>query len=222
MNKVIGYVRTSTNDQLISLEAQENKIRLYCELHELDLVEVVIEQASAKNIGGRPLLQDCLNRLGKDVSGLIVAKLDRLTRSTIDIGTLIEKYFQDYSLISVVEQVNTSTPAGKLMLNLLTAVSQWEREEIGARTSVALQQLKQDGAILGKACYGYTKKGNSRVVNEKEMLIVKEVKSLRNLGKSYRAISSLLNEAGYQTRKGTPWTMKVVRGIALREYAEAA
>ena len=85
-------------------------------------------------------------------------------------------------------------------------------------TKEGLAKRKAQGAKLGKAPYGYTKKGNSRVVNEEEMLVVKEVKSLRNLGKSYRAISSILNEAGYQTRKGTPWTMKVVRDIALREY----
>jgi DNA invertase Pin-like site-specific DNA recombinase len=221
MSKVIGYIRTSTDDQLISLDAQERKVRLYCELNNLTLVDVVVEQASAKNLD-RPALQECLDRLGKDADALCVAKMDRLTRSTGDIAFLVKKYFQKFDLISVAEQADTRTPAGKLVLNILISFAEFERHSIGERTSAALKELQAQGAKLGNAPYGFTKKGNDRVVNPEEMKVVFRIKALREEGNTIRGIAAALDADGVKTRHNKSWGTNAIHGILKRDYAALA
>ena len=121
MTKVIGYIRVSTDKQAehgFSLEAQAEKLKAYAMLYDIELVDLVVEQGSAKSVD-REGLQSVLERLGKDADGLLVVKLDRLTRSVADLGRLVETYFQDYALLSVGEQIDTRSAAGRLVLNVL-------------------------------------------------------------------------------------------------------
>ncbi len=147
--KVIGYLRVSTQEQEqsgLGLEAQQEKIRAYCGLYDLELVDMVQDAASGKSLKGREGLALALAMLARgEVEGLIVAKLDRLTRSVKDLGELIENYFAKYSLFVVAEQVDTRTASGRLVLNLLTSVAQWERETIGERTAAALGAKRERG-----------------------------------------------------------------------------
>ena len=157
MTKVIGYIRVSTDKQAehgFSLEAQAEKLKAYAMLYDIELVDLVVEQGSAKSVD-REGLQSVLDRLGKDADGLLVVKLDRLTRSVADLGRLVETYFQDYALLSVGEQIDTRSAAGRLVLNVLASVSQWEREVIGERTSAAMQHMKSLNKYTGgKTPYG--------------------------------------------------------------------
>ena len=221
MKKMIAYCRASTLDQNITLKAQQDKISLWAQLHEVELVDIVVEQASARTLN-RPGLVSCLERLGTDCDGLVVLKLDRLTRSTLGMGQLIQNYFEKYSLVSVVENIDTSTPSGRLVLNVLTSVAQWEVEQTSQRTSTALQQLKKEGAKLGRSPFGYTKRGNAREVNQDEMKVVREIKTLRAGGNTLQAICDQLNDAGVPTRRGTAWSPTVVNQISKREYPELA
>jgi site-specific DNA recombinase len=78
---------------------------------------------------------------------LLVVKLDRLTRSVVDLGTLVDRYFAPgkAALLSVGEQIDTRSAAGRLVLNVLASVSQWEREAIGERTATAMQHKASQG-----------------------------------------------------------------------------
>jgi site-specific DNA recombinase len=70
------------------------------------------------------------------VDTVIIAKLDRLTRSVKDLAELLERFQRrGVSLVSVAESLDTGSAAGRLVINIMTAVSQWEREAIGERTS---------------------------------------------------------------------------------------
>jgi site-specific DNA recombinase len=85
-------------------------------------------------------------------AALLVVKLDRRTRSVRDLGTLVEQYFADPNgpaLLSVGEQVDTRTAGGRLVLNVLGAVSQWEREAIGERTAAAMRHMAAQGVYPG-------------------------------------------------------------------------
>ena len=97
MMKVIGYVRVSTQEQAdggVSLAAQESKVRAYASLHDLDLVEVIIDAGESAKTIKRPGLQNALAMLKRgEASGMIVAKLDRLSRSVGDWNDLIDGYF---------------------------------------------------------------------------------------------------------------------------------
>jgi len=95
--RTIAYLRVSTDKQAdrgVSLDAQRAKLKAYAELYELDLVEVIVDAGQSAKSLDRPGLQRALGMLkaGQAVA-LLVVKLDRLTRSVVDLGTLVERYF---------------------------------------------------------------------------------------------------------------------------------
>ncbi len=116
-------------------------------MYDIELVEIVIDAGvSAKSLE-RPGLQKALGILdSREVEAMVIVKLDRLTRSVKDLDWLLENYFADkFSLMSVSEQIDTRTASGRLVLNVLMSVAQWEREAIGERTNAALQHKKSQG-----------------------------------------------------------------------------
>lgn len=208
--KVVGYIRVSTTEQDqsgLGLADQEAKIRAYCDLYNLSLVEIKKDAATGKNIE-RPGLQDALAMLKSgQVEGIIVAKLDRLTRSVRDMGILLDKYFQKYGLFVVTEQINTTTAAGRMLLNLLTTISQWEVETISERTAAALAVKKRNGERVGTIPYGYDCDANGKLTaNKKEQETIARIKSLRENGYSFEAIARQLNSDGILTKLGKQWS----------------
>jgi site-specific DNA recombinase len=106
---------------------------------------------SAKTLQ-RPALQQALQRLKVgEAEALLVVKLDRLTRSVRDLGLLVETYFLagKWSLMSVSEQIDTRTAAGRMVLHILAAVSHWERETIGERTAEAMAYKRRQREYTG-------------------------------------------------------------------------
>src|SRR6516225_611736 len=86
----------------------------------------------------------------RKIDAVIVAKLDRLTRSVKDLCELLERFERrGVSLISVAESLDTGSAAGRLVINIMTAVSQWEREAIGERTRDALRHKRANGERIG-------------------------------------------------------------------------
>jgi DNA invertase Pin-like site-specific DNA recombinase len=201
VTRAIGYVRVSTEkqrDEGVSLEVQRERIRAYAELYGVEIVAWESDEgASAKSLE-RPGLQRALARLDRfEANAILVFKLDRLTRSVRDLGELIETYFEDgtNSLLSVGEQIDTRSAAGRMMLNILTVVSQWERETIGERTSVAMQHKKAQGFKFGMARYGTRIVGGVEEAIPEEQGIIATARALRATGASLRAIAEALPPA---------------------------
>ena len=160
--RVIGYVRVSTEEQAshgVSLAAQTEKVRAYCALYDLELVELIDDPGASAKTLARPGLARALAALDRgDADGLVVAKLDRLTRSVADMATLVSDYFGERagkSLFSVADSIDTRTAAGRMVLNILVTVSQWEREAIGERTRDALRHKRAIGEAYGPTPLGY-------------------------------------------------------------------
>lgn len=223
--KVIGYVRVSTSEQEVSglgLESQRDKIHAYCGLYDLELVSIVQDAVSGKSLKGRNGLDEALAMLKTGYAdGLIVAKLDRLTRSVKDLGYLLEKYFSaKHSLFVVQEQVDTRTASGRLVLNLLTSVAQWERETIGERTSSALTAKRNRGEKTGGDCpFGYGVDTDGRLVaDSQEQSIIRIVDRLRDQGYGYRKIAAELNNQGYHTKRGVSWCATKVMRVVNRKF----
>ena len=159
--KAIAYLRVSTEDQAakgVSLEVQRAKIAAYALLYELELVAVIEDAGASGKSLNRPGLQRALAMLeAAEAEALIVMKLDRLTRSVRDLGELVDRHFAPgrAALLSVGEQIDTRSAAGRLVLNVLTSVAQWERETIVERTTVALAPKRARGERIGAIPYGY-------------------------------------------------------------------
>jgi DNA invertase Pin-like site-specific DNA recombinase len=226
--QVIGYIRVSTEEQAAngqSLGAQEVKLRAYAELYDLDLVEIIVDAGvSAKSLK-RPGLQSALSRLRKgEAGGLLIAKLDRLTRSVGDWQRLIETYFSEKSdkqLFSVADSIDTRTAAGRLVLNVLLSVAQWERETISERTHDALQHKIRKHERCGKVRFGFDLADNSvtLIPNASEQDTIRVMQELRAAGKSYRDIAAELNARGIPTKEGRPWRHTSVKGILMSAAA---
>jgi site-specific DNA recombinase len=211
--RVVGYVRVSTDKQAergLSLEAQAEKLQQYAALYELELVALDVDRGASAKTLKRPGLQDALDRLEAGTAeGILVVKLDRLTRSVRDMGELIERYFRQYSLMSVSEQIDTRTAAGRMVLNILATVSQWEREIISERTSEAMQYRKTQGLPYCKAVFT-------------DAAVLARMHELRAAGCSYQGIAEALNTAGIRPLLGVQWYPNVVRRMVLLTAATRA
>lgn len=219
--RIVAYIRVSTDKQAehgVSLDAQRAKVEQYAALYDLDLVAVEVDALSAKTTA-RPALTRALSMLDAGTAdGLLVVKLDRLTRSVRDLGELIERYFgpKGASLISVSENVDTRTAAGRLVLNVLASVGQWEREAIGERTSAAMQHKRAVGETTGTAPYGFRVGADGVRLEEHpgEQRALALVRELRAAGLSLRAIGDRLTAAGCVPRGGKGWHPQTVARIA--------
>jgi len=123
MKKTIGYIRVSTTEQAregISLENQRKKIQTYCELNDLQLIEIIEDGGkSGKNLN-REGIQELLTKVkGKSINAVVVYKLDRLSRKVIDTLNLIETFEKAaIAFHSLNEKIDTSTAMGRFFLNI--------------------------------------------------------------------------------------------------------
>ena len=151
--KAIGYVRVSTDKQAdrgVSLEAQVEKIRATATVHDVELLDVLVDAGESAKDLDRPGMVRILEMVQSRAVGMvIVAKLDRLTRSVKDLAVLLEQFQRrGVSLVSVAESLDTGSASGRLVLNIMVSVSQWEREAIGERTRDAMRQCAAEmGAV---------------------------------------------------------------------------
>ena len=218
--RAIGYVRVSTTQQAetgVSLDAQAEKIRAMAVVQDAELVDVITDAgASAKDLNRDGLARVLALVERRQVDAVIVAKLDRLTRSVRDLGELLERFERrGVSLVSVAESLDTGTAAGRLVLNVMASVSQWEREVIGERTREALAHKKAQGQRVGTVPFGYAlaDDGCTLIPCPDEQATLGLLRDCRAAGSSLRAIASELNRHGCRTRSGAPWRHEYVRNL---------
>jgi site-specific DNA recombinase len=217
--KIVGYVRVSTDrqaDQGVSLPAQSEKIRAMAVVHGGELIDIIVDAESAKSLN-RPGMTRLLALVDSgDVKAVIVAKLDPLTRSVKDLCTLLERFERSgVALVSVAESLDTGSAAGRLVLNIMTAVSQWEREAIGERTRDALSHKRGKGERVGNLAFGYrlADDGQHLEPDPGEQDALTEIRRLRGDGMPLRGIAAALNHRAYRTRRGTAWRLESVARV---------
>src|SRR3979411_626313 len=218
--RAIGYARVSTDKQAdhgVSLEAQEAKIRAMAVVQGAEIAELIVDGGeSAKNLN-RPGMERLLSLVDQGkVQTVIIAKLDRLTRSVKDLCTLLERFSKrGVTLISVAESLDTGSAAGRLVLNIMTAVSQWEREAIGERTRDAMSHKRSNGERVGNIQFGYRLGPDGKHVepDPSEQAALDEIRRLRQGGATLRGIAVALNHRGHRTRRGSAWRLEHVARI---------
>ncbi len=215
--RVIGYVRVSTEKQAdfgVSLEAQSEKVRAMAVVQGAELAEVIIDAGESAKSLNRPGMARLLSLVDAGaVDTVIIAKLDRLTRSVKDLAELLERFTRrGVSLVSVAESLDTGTAAGRLVLNIMTAVSQWEREAIGERTRDAMHHKRSNGERVGTVPFGYRTAvdGLHLEADPAEQGIMSRIRELRTAGYTTRRIADELNRQGFTTRRGTSWRFQYV------------
>src|ERR1700738_59172 len=217
--KVIGYARVSTDKQAetgVSLDAQVVKIRVMAGLQGAELFDIIVEGESVKNLN-RPGMARLLALVDKrEVDAVIVAKLERLTRSVHDLCELLEHFERrGVALVSVAESLDTGSAAGRLVLNIMTPVSQWEREAIGERTRDAMSHKRSNGERVGNIQFGYRLCADGKHVelDPGEQAVLAEIHLLRRDGQTLRGIAATLNHRTLRTRRGSAWRLEHVARI---------
>lgn len=207
--KTIGYVRVSTDRQRdtgLSVDAQKSRLAAYASIFDLDLVAIVDDIGVSAATLDREGLRRALTMLdaGK-ADALLVVKLDRLTRSVRDLAALVDRYFaKRHRLLSVSDMVDTHSAAGRLVLNIITSVAQWEREATAERTKEAMAYMKAKGEFTGgnSAPYGFSVQDGKLVPVESEQEVIRVAKDLQSAGFSRRQIAKILDEKGIRSRSG--------------------
>jgi DNA invertase Pin-like site-specific DNA recombinase len=202
--RVVAYLRVSTEDQMVSgygIPAQREAVTRECERRGWITPALVEERVSGKIIG--PMLESTLDALDQGVyDTLLVAKLDRLSRSQINGATIIERARkQGWALVALDIGIDMSTPMGEAMAGMVLVFAQYERRVIGERTRAGLAAARASGTRLGRP---------SGLAPD----VVQWIIARRADGVALRQIAAELNQAGVRTSRGrTRWAASSVKHI---------
>jgi DNA invertase Pin-like site-specific DNA recombinase len=206
--KVVGYARVSTEEQGangVGLEAQRSAIAAECDRRGWELLRVEEDVLSGKTLnrpGLKAALEACRSR---EANGVVVSKLDRLSRSIVDFGHLLEEARRrGFNVVALDLGLDLSTPQGELVANVIASVAQWERRIIGQRTKEALAVKRAQGVRIGRP----------PSLSESVLRLIERE---RARGLTLAAIATGLNEDRVPTAQGgARWYPATVRAVLQR------
>jgi hypothetical protein len=205
--RVVAYLRASSAEQARrgrSLALQRARIEAHAAARGLELVAVFKDSDASGGSLARRGLRAALEALEDGrASGLLVFKLDRLTRSVRDLRQLLDEYFcERFTLLSVHDHVDTGVPSGQLVVDVLASVAEWERERQPAA-------LEEDTLLrLGRPPL--------ETLGAEGAATVRRARQLRERGLALRKIADTLTKEGFPTAHGGRWAAETVRLLLLR------
>lgn len=214
----VAYVRVSTDEQAdsgLGLAAQRSAIVAECTRRGWEEPTFIADDGyGAKNLD-RPGITRALDELAAGrATVLIVAKLDRLSRSLLNFAELVERARnQGWELVALDTPVDMTTPTGEMMAGIVALFAQYERRLIAERTKAALRAKKAQGARLGRP----------RLLPDET---AQRIATMRAAGTTVRAIATALTADGVPTATGrTTWhptaVARALRSLSLDAEAEA-
>ncbi len=210
MNVAI-YTRVSTDDQIdnFSLSMQTDRCHAQALAKGWSVHKVYEDQA----ISGKDLDRPAYNQMLVDlhqgiIQGVIIFKLDRLSRDAGDIYQIIKTFQKNkWKLFSVSESLDISSPAGIMLIQVLASFSQFERSTIKQRMVDGWEQKRKQGGKIGgseSALFGYRKNEfNQIVIDEDEANVIRRIFHLRSIGLTLRAIADQLQKEKAKQRRST-------------------
>ncbi len=226
----IGYVRCSTQEQAdsgLGLTAQAERIRAYCLMKKLVLVEIIDDPGVS---GGKPLAnreggKQLLERIKKrKADAVVMLRLDRMFRNAGDCLTTVEKWEKSGIALHVVDlggnAIDTTSAAGRFMLVVLAGAAEMERNLTRERTRSAMAVKRANGHRFGAVPYGFdlADDGKALVARASEQAVVDQMKALRAKAWTLEAIAEELTERGVptKTKRSDRWTHQAVARILSR------
>lgn len=193
------YIRVSTFDQArerFSLREQEERLKEFCKFKRYNIYKVYQDAGiSAKN-DKRPAYQEMIEDVKKGNINVIVAlKLDRLTRSVYDIEKLM-KFVNDYEcdIDCMADESNTTTSNGRMVMRIMTSVSQNEIEKCSERTKFGMAGAIKNGHIPNRTGLGFKRENKKLVPDPLTKDIIVRIFDLYLEGKSHQAIANIYNK----------------------------
>lgn len=212
--QVLAYVRVSSEEQAHSragIEAQRATIEAEAKRRGWTIIDVIEDAGfSAKDLR-RPGIRRAIEVLESGAArALVVSKLDRLSRSMVDFAGLMAKaQKQSWGIVALDVAVDTTTPSGEAMANVMAAFAQFERRLIGQRTKEALAEKRKQGVRLGRP-------------RSLPAAVVRRIEREHKQKRPLRQIAAGLNADGVPTAQGgKQWYAGTVRAV-LQSRAAAA
>lgn len=211
MSKCYGYIRCSTTEQQISLIAQQDKIKKYAEFKNLPEPELFIESGVSGSIEmkKRPQGKILFEKLQKGDT-IIINKIDRISRNIQDFVNSID-YFKKNGIILIClePELDLASSTGMFVANLLSAVSQLERQFTIERVNATVKKRKEMKLCCGSVPFGWKKNDKKELVEDKnEQEIISQIKEMQKEGLSLSKISTKLNALKVLNKKWYPETIK--------------
>ncbi len=228
--KAIGYVRCSTHEQVdsgLGLEVQAERIRAYCSMRGLDLLDIIIDAGVS---GGKPLAKrEGGQRLfaamkAKQAEAVVMLKLDRMFRNAGDCLTVTDKWERSGISLHVVDlggnAIDTTSAAGRFMLVVLAGAAEMERNLTRELTRSAMAVKKSNGQRIGAVPFGLdlADDGTTLIPNEREHTVIGEMQTMKASSMTLREIAFAMTERGVPTKTGksNKWTHQAVARILSR------
>ena len=211
---IIVYTRVSTQKQIgdghLSLDHQVDKAKKYAEYHNCRIKRVFTDKGiSGREMNNRKALLSALEYI--EYGDLfVIYSLSRLSRNIRQCLKLIDQITaKGATIVSLTEELDTGSPTGKLMINLMASFAQWESDQTSKRVKDIMDAKRARGECIGRIPYGYKlgPDGKLLVLNPREQIIVKRIIKMRNEQlMSFRKISTALEESGIPPgRYSTKW-----------------
>ncbi len=209
--KVAIYIRVSTEEQAkegFSIDNQHEKLTAYCGIHDWNIYDYYIDDGySAKDLK-RPDMQRLMRDLDKNLFDIVlVYKLDRLVRSVYYLNELLQEFMKsDIRFNSMTEHFDTSSANGRMMINIIGTIAQWEREVNSERTYDTMLHKHEKGQRNGgRAPFGYYLDADGNLaIHEAEAKWVRWMfEAFHTKGK--KMITEVLNREKIKTRTGAYW-----------------
>jgi DNA invertase Pin-like site-specific DNA recombinase len=223
--KAICYVRVSTLEQAnfgVSLDAQEEKIKAYCLINDLEIIEIIREEgvSGGKEFSTRPggaRLLEVIKK--KQAKNIVTLKLDRLFRDAADALNQTKNWDKLGIALHVIDMggtsINTSTATGRLFLTMSVAFAEMELNLIRERTALGMQYKKSKREVYSPTPFGFqekeTKEGKVLVEDKKEQNTLALIKKWRSDGLSLRDIVKQLTTRGIPTKQGRKWYPSTIK-----------
>ena len=228
--KAICYVRCSTQEQAdsgLGLEAQAERIRAYCVMRKLELLDIITDAGVS---GGKPLAsrdggQQLLTMIRqRKADAVVMLKLDRMFRNAGDCLTTVETWEKAGVALHVVDlggnAIDTTSAAGRFMLVVLAGAAEMERNLTRERTRSAMAIKKSNGQRVGAVPFGFdlADDGTTLIPNEREHAVIRDMRAMKASRMTLREIAFALTERGVPTKTGkaSRWTHSAVARIVNR------
>lgn len=221
--KAIGYLRVSTERQAnegVSLDVQRHRIKAHCEAHGLRFVRCYEDAGiSGRRTENRPALEKAINHVCLEGGVLIVYSLSRLARSTRDAIRISERLAKsEAQLVSLSEQIDTTSAAGKMFFRIMSVLSEFESDLIGERTRTALAHKRENGMrYCNHAPFGYRHEGDLLVQCDEEQRVLRLMRRWWIKGDTFAEIARRLNERRIAPRGTKTFSRQRVRKILVRD-----
>ena len=227
--RVAIYCRVSTIEQAeegYSIDEQNVKIREYCEREGHEIYNLYEDRGiSGKNITNRPGIKQLLEDATKNKFDLVVVwKLNRISRKLLDILNIVDLLNKhNIAFRSLTESFETETPSGKLQLNIMGAIGEFERETISENIKLGMGAKARSGEWCGGIVLGYDivevessgkkRKKTKLQINEQEAMTVRRIFDLYSQGYGYKAVVNKVNKEGHKTKRNRAFAVSTIKEI---------